>query len=464
MNKEQNQLPINHFEKSFHYNFLWSLLYESLRIIHNLFLIKYLSQITYGLIGTIFATIYLVVKCIDMGTAYTIAPFFLMITQDKKQFKRFIFLYSILPIICCFVTIITGISLFFAPKYHDMTTYTYLLPIIIGIVFIETFRSFFRQLLHIAFKSRSIIITEFLLFIGYLLAVWIPCIIFNGDIDVRFFFLPFLIDGILALLFSVYKTYQLYQSLPLSSIPTGIVIRKQITWFRIFRARITHFFLRMSKDLCTTNILTPLFALKFGLKSAGIFYLVSTIAMAVQTIIKAAIGHSGNALLANVKDQSVTIKQEAFSMMSKKFLMVILVLFVAILTHFQLLLQYCNLKDCSAMTSLFTSAYLLITLSDLIIVLYEYFYILEESMIFLCLIRITEFSIFYFTITHYGFSPSLVMLITIFSIRIISLLLVALYAYFMWKLIPRMSFSLKEAGGFLITLLLLKSLTMLLLK
>ncbi len=394
---------------------------------------------------------FLMAKCADMGTAYSIAPFFTSISQDKKSFKQFVITKSLFPLSCF---LIAG----FLFVYFFTNTLTliphYLIPVIAGIIILETFRSFFRQFLHTAFKSRSIVIVEFILFIGYLLGVWGSYLWFNTPLDPGLIFILFLVDSALAVMFLVYKTYKLYQTLPDNS------ITEQPSWSRIFKLRFSNFFLRMSNNLSTTNILTPLFAIKFGLKNAGIFYLISTIAMAMQSIIKAAIGHPGNALLARVKNQPLLIKQEAFTMLSTKFLMIILGIITALIVGNKHMLAYCHLEHYTSTTALLVGGYVLITLSDLFITLYEYFYVLEESMAFLCSLRFIEILLFYIVILYYQFPP-LITLISIFSIRGACLIGMTFYAYLSWKLALKISTPVKYLGGFVITLLMIKLLSML---
>ncbi len=451
MENTNNKPLTKHFEASFHWNLWWSILYEVLRIAHNIFLAKQVSQTTYGLIGTIFASMYLMAKCADMGTAYSIAPFFSSISTDKKSFKKFILNYSLLPLSC---SLAGGFLLAFTLTTKINLIPSSLIPIIIGIIILETFRSFFRQLLHIAFKSRSIVIVEFILFITYLIGVWGSHLWLGIPLDTMLIFSLFLIDSTLAVMFLVYKTYTIYQTLPTDGKEC------QPSCIRIFRLRFSNFFVRMSNNLSTTNILTPLFAVKFGLKSAGIFYLISTIAMAMQAIIKAAIGHPGNALLARVKDQPLLIKQEAFTLLSTRFLMVIFGIMIGagILCHYIQSIHSIGSHDPT--TILLIGGYILITLSDLFITLYEYFYVLEESMAFLCSLRFIEILLFYMIGLYYQLPP-LVTLVGIFSIRGITLICMILYAYLSWKLVLKLSNPVKYLGGCVITLLLIKSLSLL---
>lgn len=437
-----------YFEKSFHWNLWWSILYECLRILHNILLARSISQIDFGIVGTLFATIFLLAKCADMGSAYSIAPFFSAVSQDKKNFKEFIVIRSLLPMLSL---LLVGLALFnrLLPQAYHVPAYLKTIVVCIGVL--ESCRSFFRQFLHTAFKSQAIVISEFTLFIGYLCGVWGAYYFLHIPLTPTLIFGLFLIDSSLAILFFLYQAYCMYQQLPATS------LQQQPSWKRIIGLRISNFFIRMSTNLSTTNILTPLFAITFGLKSAGIFYLISTITMAIQAIIKASIGHPGNALLATVKHQGLTTKQEAFSLLSTRFLIVILGIIIALWVASPYLWFSYGLDHYTPATLALVGAYVVITISDLFVSLYEYFYILEESMIVLCSLRLLEIVLFYLIVLCYKLPPTLT-LCSIFCIRSSLVLSLIGYARYAWQLKLNIATPLKYTGGCFTILLVIQSL------
>ena len=252
-------------------------------------------------------------------------------------------------------------------------------------------------------------------------------------ITLNLIFIPFLLDSIVAVIFFGVLIYQFYLALPSEDlqIPRNF-------WSRALKMRTFDFFLRLSRDLFTTNVLTPLFAFKFGLQQAGLFYLISTISISLQTVIKAAVGHPGNALFAALKNRSFIEKQEAFGLLVTKLMTIVIPCIIFTGFNYPLLHHYSILKNCTERTILTIVVYFFLIISELFFILYEYLYIIEEAVYKLFFFKFIEFVFFYLFIVMYHHDSPLPLLLTLIGIRILSFLLIALHAFYSWKIKPLM--------------------------
>ena len=430
----------NLLKTKYHSGFRWtltgSIIYEVLKAIHYFCLFKYLDIVSYGFIGSLFAVIYLTSKFADIGNSYSISPFYNYIITSKQTFKKTLLNYYLLPQLPILL-ITTTIATYFYIKYFfngNQQIFWALLP---SLIILETIRSFLRYFLHITFKNRTIVLIELTIFMIYLSSIWTLFLGFNFNLSPNLIFIPHLFDSGITVSIFIFLMLKQYNTLPQEKTKFPKGLKK-----RIFHSRIFNYFLRISKDLFTSNFITPFFAAKFGLKQAGIFFLAGIVVTSLQSIVKAAISYPGNALLASIKNCPNKLKDEAFGILSTKLMVIIspLIIFTAI--NHKTLVRLSNLKDITSTTLSFLILYLLITFIEFFFTLYEQFFILEEAGQRLFLFKLFEFMLLYAALTtNANASPSII-LTSLIAIKVISLLIIAITAFYHWKIQPTFKISL----------------------
>lgn len=441
MNKDLSTKKLSAIDQ-FHHGFTWNLwgstLFESLKIAHNLLLIKLLDGSVYGLVGMIFATIYLASRLADFGSAYTLAPFFYFFIKSKQAFKT-IFLRKYLAPVIPLTLLIAGAATYWLYIHCASITGMPSLLIVPFLVFTETIRCVFRQFLHIAFKSKPTILIELFIFIGYLAVVWGAYIYTGGMLTSNLIFVPYCADSLIALVFFIISIWQLYKTLPDAQAPIP-----QNLFTRMIKTRLFNYLLHLNRQLFTSNIVTPLFAVKFGLKQAGLFYFASTISRSLHDTIKSTVGHPGNALLATLKENgSKEEKKSAFETLSTKLVLIIVPIIIFLFLNYQKLLQISLINQPTGMIVTFSIMYLLITFSELFFILYEQFYILEEAASSLFIFKFIEIIFFYVFVVKQETQSPTATLLTILTIRCISFLIVSLNAYHRWSIQPSFKITFK---------------------
>lgn len=422
--------------EKFHYNFRWnligSLLYEGAKTAHNFFLFKLFHAHIFGLMGSILSLTYLTTKYADFGITYALPPFFNDITKSKANFRTILLGYFVvpqLPIIC----LAAGIAAyFFTHKFYfiDECPSPFVVP---TIIILETLRWFLRHFLHMAFRSKRIVQCEVISFLLYLVSIWTILYIYDFKPSLNAIFIPHVIEsGVIVSLFCI-MLFRFYRSLP-----DDVEVELPRRFFpRLLEARLFNYAIRISREFFTSNFLTPFFALKFGIAQAAFFYFAGTIGTSIQSIVKVAIGYSGNALFANLKHESQHAKKEAFFLLSDKLMRIIAPLFIFIIINLRWILSLGQTSNPKYVTIALLMLYLFIIFTEFFFILYEQFYIIEEASRKLFVLKLLEFLIFYFMVLSNDNQSTVMALVTIILIRLTSFIIITTHAFYNWKIMPR---------------------------
>lgn len=434
------------FHKEFRWNFFGSIFYECIKIIHQVGLMCYLSSSLYGLIGSTFSMIYFSTKIADSGATYTLPPFFNTLIKNRKNFTTLLFNYFLGPqipivIITSYITLYL-FKQWFNPSFN-VIPYLIIIPVL---VVLETLRAFLRYLLHFSFKSKLVVCCELFTFTLYVLGIWTG--FFSGiwHLSLNLMLLAHLIESTCIVVLFVAFSYQLYRRLDAHE---SLTIPPK-TPQRFLHARIFNYFLRLSRELFSSNFITPLFALKFGLQTTGIFYFVGALMSSLQSIVKVSIGYSGNALLANVKDESGFAKTRAFMLLSEKTIKIIIPIVILLTIYGEKLMRFYPVETNIFSVFLLGSIFLIIFISEFFVILYDQFYIVEEASQNLFFIKIAEYLFYYLFVISNNNLSMIELLIRITIIRIASLGLMAYNAHYTWQIKP----SFKTKKSYLISCLL----------
>lgn len=424
--------------QKFHYNFRWnligSLLYEVAKTAHNYFLFKLFHASIFGLMGSILSLIYLTTKYADFGMTYALPPFFNDSIRSKADFRKILlgyFLLPQLPIICLAAAI--G-SYFFIHKFCEVNACpsVFVVPIII---ILETLRWFLRHFLHMAFKSRRIVQCEVVSFLTYLISVWAILYIYDFTPSLNVIFMLHVIESAVIVGLFMGMLFRFYRSLP--NVDQAVLPQRFMQ--RFLEARFFNYTLRISREFFTSNFLTVFFALKFDVTQAALFYFAGTIGTSIQSIVKVAIGYSGNALFANLKHATHAEKKEAFGLLSEKLVRIIVPMLVVMIIVLNWIVCLGQMNNALSVTVAMLLLYLIIIFTEFFFILYEQFYIIEEASKTLFLFKMLEFFVFYGSVLSKSNQSTITSLIAVIGIRLASFACIAIHAFYRWNIRPELS-------------------------
>jgi len=424
------------FNKNARWTLCGSICYESLKVIHCFLLLHLLPPTLYGLMGGLFSFIYLTTYIADLGLTNSIPPFLHIFAQSRAAFKRFLIRYSLLPhlpfiIVCaCVASVIVWFRYPSAP--HGI--------IVVSLIILETIRSFLRVLLHTTFHARRIVVTELSLFLGfYLLGIWLPYLIFRYPLTLYHLFIPHLIDSALCVGLFVWFSIRYYKTLPVVSefhFPPSLPKR-------VISVRLFNYLLRVGRNFFTGNFLTPLFAVRFGLASAGLFYFASVTISAMHAVVKGVISYSGNALLANVKNSTCIVKKDAFNVLCQKLVRIVLPVVLVLAINYKAILRLSASHNTTQYTLSLLLLYCVISFADFFFILYEQFYIIEEAANRLFFFKLFEFVALYAVISSPLVSSPVIVLLGLMCIRFVSFAVIAINAFYLWNIKPHFTTNLR---------------------
>lgn len=372
MNLNTSKKEILDFNAKARWNLFGSAAFEALRIAHNTILAFLFTPQLFGLIGSLFASTFFVVRLSDAGATNSLLPFFGYVEQSQHAFKSFFVRHFLLPI---FITAPIGAglaSIFLHTTDHTMlSSCAVILPMLI---FSETIRAFLRQFLHLAGKSKQAVLTDHITFCIYVGICW-PVLFFLPDMRTPFFiFALFLIDSLVGLAVFLILTHHFAKKLPTHSPMNEPAPQLQSFYF----ARLYAWLMRVCKELLSSNALTPLFAATVGLKQAGLFYFAATLAMALQAIMRSVIGYAGASFFISARKASMPASH-AFILVSQKLSRILLGLIAFFTFSYQDIIQLTHVTAAPSQLTIFFVLYFAIVIIEFTLLLYEQQYQFEQA-------------------------------------------------------------------------------------
>ena len=417
----------NQFNRSILWNSIESILYQLIFLGHQLWLFKVMNAATYGLVGLLFSSAYLLIEICNLGLDASLAPFYTALIKDKSSFKKILFI-QLLPEYCLLAALLCLGLLLRSSIIILKTLEPTLLVIIGGIIFFEGAKKTLRMLLHLAFLNKKTAYIEIGSIIGYVTFVW-SYYALHSSLSLYAIFLPMLLISCASSLFLAGTLYSFY-----STLATKDQAASPLVYKRMLQTRAYVYVNTISHMLFSSNFLVPFFAFNFSLNQAGVLKLVSTIAYSITSIMQKIFGISSSALLAHMKDMALPSKQQAFRIMTQRLYQVLygIIIFFIINHH----IIFTNSSAYSHNELAYIYLFLILTFSETFFITYEKFYIAEEKTEHLFLFNCIAMALFIFVLSYaHLFSPSL-LFCALLAIRFFSFLLIGLASFNRWRLKP----------------------------
>lgn len=427
-------------------NTIISTLFEFLKITHQASLLWHCSLSVYGTIGTLFSLLFAAISFSSIALDSALPAFIHTIFSSQQNCRKIIARLVISQIFFLGVgsLCMNYIMTYFFPSLAVSTPLMILLALL---AVIEGLRIVARSMLHALGIHSYPLFSELLIMVLYMGLVWIPFLMYGYFPDLTMLFSYYCICSVLALVVLSCFIYRYYTLLPKTE---EFCL---FPWKRFFKLRVFTYASKLSSYFFTGNVLIPFFAAHFGFSQSGIFKFASYSIDAFKGVIHTVIGFPSGALFARLKNETIEKKREAFKQASNTlhiFLLGIIIFSIMILKiHF-------FMTSTTPLHSVFISMsffFFLLFISEQIIVVYEKFYLIEESSHILVAIKIIEIISVLGLLSYSSLFPLYVLCILLCSIRFLSFCTLALYAYQQWSLMPSFNikiFSYKATNLFLI--------------
>jgi len=455
-------------EKKTHHNLSWALwgstFYEIILTGHRIAIFSLLPKESYGFLVTLLAIIHLGTHIGDFGAANSIPPLLHHFTRSKRHFIVMLWRYTVLPHVpLLFMT--TGAVLLYTSSTSQTLGWEKI-PWTVGfLIIVETIEAFMRQFLYYIQYVRETVIIETGELVARLGIIWALFFCFSYPITHELILYSHLIEaGSICILF-IFLLRKFYASLPdhtpdhtpdltpdynhanntlaitdrtrnESLDPLYFTNKINACDFNFVQQKIPNYLLRLSRNIFTTSFLTPLFAIQYGLSSAGIFYFASKLSKSALAAVKITIGYTGTGLLAQAKHASLEIKQSIFSVLSRKLTLITLPMLMLFIPAATLYTSWWQKETVSITIVSLSFLFFVLSVTEFFFILYESYFIVEEASVHLFSTKIGELGILWIIIHSPVNDNPQTMLVSIIILRVTTLLYIACAAYKNWQIVP----------------------------
>lgn len=434
------------FHRSIRWNTIEALGYHTLFIGHQIALFRYVDKSLYGKMGTLFAMIYAVIALANLGLDFSLAPLFNEIKASKESVKKIL-----LPQCIIQIAIVIGVGAIFF-LYTPLTNQPLIYCLVIMIMIIESIRKTMRIILQLLFLNHITSITEITFLLVYVASTWL-LFFFYEEFSLPIILVPFVFCYTTSIGVMAYFLHEEYKNLSSNPILIDIFLLKRIVQLRASTALYT-----LGHQLFSSNILLPWIALHSGFVQAGVWQLITSITYTITSVVHKIGGFATQALLATIKAAAPTTKKEAFSLVSMQLHHVIYTIVIVMSINYKKILLMNMQSEQLPNWLLAAYIYLGITIVEQLSLSYEKFYINEEAIHYLIISHCCTIALCIGLMSQQSLSITM-LLIALFSIRIISFLVLAIVAYIFWGIAPHLRiklwFSLLITGISLIIYMLL---------
>ena len=228
-------------QKTFISAFLWNtlnvFLYKIMLQTHQVCLFYVISKELFGISGTLFSTIYLLISLTNFGFDYSLFAFHKYYIQSKFQFQSLIrqFIIRVITLLSTIFFLTCAIPYFkhLSPISFIATHTTLKLIIILIAIFIaESLRKTLELFAHLSFLNKTVTLVDIATLATYISILWCSFFV-RGYIDLYAIFFIMCLTSWIELIVIIFRIYHFYKTLPAHNhssekIETKVIIQNQM--------------------------------------------------------------------------------------------------------------------------------------------------------------------------------------------------------------------------------------------
>ncbi|MBI2345050.1 hypothetical protein HYV10_03195 [Candidatus Dependentiae bacterium] len=310
------------FFKAMSYNVINIFLYKIILQTHQLLLFSIIPSQLFGLIGTLFSSIYFLISVTNIGFDYFIITHHNIYTASQKNFKKLIPLFFA-RLVCMIMVIILlwyiNRHILLCPVANIIEHTTPLLLAIIIFIFIsESIKKSLDVLAQMLFLQKTISIFDISTLIIYVSSVW-SCYCLFGQISLLTIFIPMAIISFAECCLLAQTIYKFYTRIPVEDSKSIIPSFKEIIGNQII-----NYINQIAKALFSPNFFIIVLACYLGLAKVGQIKLFTDIIVLLYMVLNRSFGLPTAALFSSIAKQTTIDKdQEKISISQQTFVRVI---------------------------------------------------------------------------------------------------------------------------------------------
>ena len=425
-------------QKTFISAFLWNtlnvFLYKIMLQTHQVCLFYVINKELFGISGTIFSAIYLLISLTNFGFDYSLFAFHKNYIQNKIQFQSLIhqFIIRIITLISTIIFLICTIPYLshFSPVSFIAThTPSGLIMILIMIFTAESLRKTLELFAHLSFLNKTITIVDIATLASYISILWCSFFI-RGYIDLYAIFITMCLTSWIELIIITMRIYYFYQTIPEQTHDYQMIKTKDI-----FQNQMINYVNQITKAVFSPNFIIIFLAYHLGMTKAGYIKLIIDIVILLYILLNRSVGIPTGALMSQASGMQVSLMpnfKNTFLKITNGYIQFLYVLAcIMIFTWTPCFFQSSN--------SVLTINILFFTFSgflEYMIITYEKLYLTQKATNTLAVINLCSLVLLLSTLYFSNSLTDSYILIPFVIIRLCAIVAIVIRAYQIWHVLP----------------------------
>lgn len=442
------------FQKTFFHAALWNalnvFLYKIILQTHQACLFYVISKELFGISGTLFSTIYLLINLTNFGFDYSLFAFHQYYTTCQNNFKKMIhhfLLHSFIILSTTGILLVLLHHFSYLPQISFITQFTptSLIMLLTALFISESIKKSLELLAHLSFLNKTITLVEIFTLILYVGILWSYYFLF-GYINLYTIFIFMCITSCLELGIVVQrlKTFQ-------KTLPIHCPVQPEPTKQEIIFNQIVNYINQIAKALSSPNFMIIFLAYHLGMLKAGFIKLIIDIIILFYMLLNRAVGIPSGALMsrrATIAEPDLPHFSTIFLKITNayiQFLYALLILVCATIIP-------CMLKSTYLNTTLTINIlfFMIAGFLEYLIITYEKLYLTQGASTKLAIMNIFGLFSIIPALWYSSLLPQTYLLLPFIIIRLCNFICITWVTYKIWNLRPSFKIKLKTI---LITLL-----------
>ena len=306
-----------HLIRAIKWNTAGIILYKIILFTHQSFLFAFIPQTEYGILGTIFSTIYFLIPVTNFGFDYTLLSFFKKNrSPEETNFILKQYTYRVLTLLA-----VLGIlsACFFYVDFIQTKIPLLLFVTSLALFFIESLKHSLLTYAHILHLNKKIALYENVSLVAYVVIVWAYILLYKTT-SFSLFILPLAITSALETAFIGHALVSAYKELPQSAPKDTPTTRS------FYHESFFNYINQLAKALFSPNFLIILLAATVGFHKTGYIKFVTTLIIFLYNIFNRSIQMSGGALLSSISHMPTTLIKKTFNTITNYYTQTLLII------------------------------------------------------------------------------------------------------------------------------------------
>ena len=408
---------------------------QGLVILFHVLYRNFAGPIRHGILGCLLSLIYLATAVMNIGLDSTLAPFLEIFSESRKRFMVFTRLLLIpQALFLCSLCILAFVGSSYMPAinfFKNLAPYfsKHLLAYSLLTFFFESMRKTLRTFLQLSFYFRFAAFVELLgvgvNILGIILLHYYHQLTLPNSLQVLMY------AALAQLIILIAGITVWYHSLKDDEYEAPL--KNTELFFRISKTRLFSWVLNCLHQLYSGNFLVPVCAFQFGIESASLMKVITSISYWITLVTKKALGVTSNALLAHLKSRSPETQIQAFHFLTEVFNQVLYGLLIFLVINGKKIALH-QVQNIPTVTWSLLYGMVLLTFLESLFVLYEKWYIVEEDAQTYLGFNLVSIGLLYLVIKT--LQAPLAILSAIICIRVLTFIGLSLFSFYRWNIWP----------------------------